>query len=363
MPRVAFYAPMKPPTHPVPSGDRAFARALMAAIATDDAEVTLVSTVQTHESKGDATRQAAIRDMARAEADRLCALYAARPPDLWVTYHNYYKAPDIIGHAVTSQLGIPYVQIEASRAKKRLTGPWADFATAAETAIDAADVVFYLTANDLITLDRHRPAAQRLVNLKPFLPRMELPTATDPARHLPRMLSAGMMRHGDKLASYRIIADTLGLLGDRDWHLDIAGDGPARAEVERLMARFGNRVRFLGQLDAPRMAAAYGNAALFFWPGVNEGFGMVYLEAQAAGMPVIAQDRPGVRDVLAQGSYPSPQAGARALAARITEMLGDADQCRSLGTEARRSIRRDHLVDSARAAFWRAVTPLLGRTA
>ncbi len=359
MPRVAFYAPMKPPTHPVPSGDRAFARALMTAIATDDADVSLVSTVQTHESKGEATRQVAIRDKARAEAARICARHAAAPPDLWVTYHNYYKAPDFIGHAVTSELGIPYVQIEASRARKRLTGPWAEFAAAAESAIDAADVVFYLTANDLITLERHRPAGQRLVNLRPFLPQTDLPAAADPARHLPRMLSAGMMRHGDKLASYRIIADTLGELGDHDWQLDIAGDGPARPEVEQLMAPFGDRVRFLGQLDAAQMRAAYGNTALFFWPGVHEGFGMVYLEAQAAGVPVIAQDRPGVRDVLAPGPYPSPEDGAAALATRIAEMLGDAAQCRARGLAARQTIQRDHLLTSARDTFWRAVAPLL----
>lgn len=361
MPRVAFYAPMKPPTHPVPSGDRAFARALMAAIATNDVEVNLVSTVRTHESKGDPARQAILRAAADAEATRLIDQFAAEPPDLWVTYHNYYKAPDFIGHAVTSALGIPYVQIEASRAKKRLTGPWGAFATAAEAAIDAADMVFYLTANDLITLERHCPQEQRLINLKPFLPRDELPAAADPARNRPRMLTAGMMRHGDKRGSYQIIAETLACLNDTGWQLDIAGDGPARPEVERLMAPYGDRVQFLGQLDAEQMADAYSHAALFFWPGMNEGFGMVYLEAQAAGVPVVAQDRPGVRDVLAPGTYPAPHDGPAALASQITRILKDAELCRTLGATARKSIARNHLIGSARATFWSSVTPLLDR--
>lgn len=362
MPRVAFYAPMKPPTHPVPSGDRAFARALMAAIATADTEVCLVSTVQTHDSKGNAAQQAILRTAAEAEAARLIDQLAANPPDLWVTYHNYYKAPDFIGHAVTSALGMPYIQIEASRAKKRLTGAWAEFAAAAESAIDAADVIFYLTTHDLITLERHCPPEQRLINLRPFLPGDTLPTATDPARHRSKMLTAGMMRHGDKFGSYQIIADTLAHLKGTDWRLDIAGDGPARPEVERLMEPFGNQVRFLGQLDAEQMARAYGSAALFLWPGVNEGFGMVYLEAQAAGLPVIAQDRPGVRDVLAPGTYPAPEDGPVALASQITRLLRDADLCREIGATARQTIARDHLVGSARDTFWSAVTPLLERT-
>ncbi|MDU9002295.1 glycosyltransferase family 4 protein [Sedimentitalea todarodis] len=361
MPRVAFYAPMKPPSHPVPSGDRAFARALMAAIATGDTEVSLVSTVQTHDSKGNAARQTKLRAAAMSDAARLIDQLAVDPPDLWVTYHNYYKAPDFIGHAVTSALGMPYIQIEASRAKKRLTGPWGAFAAAAESAIDAADVVFCLTDHDLTALERHRPPGQRLINLRPFLPRSALPAATDPARHLPKMLTAGMMRHGDKLGSYQIIADTLANLQGTDWQLDVAGDGPARAEVERLMEPFGNQVRFLGQLDAEQMARAYANAALFFWPGVNEGFGMVYLEAQAAGLPVVAQDRPGVRDVLAPGTYPLPEDGATALASQITRLLCDADLCREIGATARHTIARDHLIGSARYTFWSAVTPLMER--
>lgn len=359
MRRVAFHAPMKPPNHPVPSGDRAFARALMSAIATDHAQVDLISTVQTHEKRGCATRQADIRQQATAEAEHLIARLSDTPPDLWVTYHNYYKAPDLIGHAVTAALGIPYVQIESSRSKKRLTGPWSGFASAAEAATDAADIVFYLTANDLITLKRHRPEHQQLVHLRPFLPRSDLPPATDTARHVPTVLTAAMMREGDKLASYRIIAETLAHLHVDGWQLLIAGDGPERVQVEHLMAPFGSHVRFLGQLDADAMAATYAQAALFLWPGVNEGFGMVYLEAQAAGLPVVAQDRPGMRDVLAPGDYPAPELGPTALADRITALLSDPETCQTQGAIARDRIARHHLMDSARATFWSAVTPLL----
>ncbi len=359
MRRVAFYAPMKSPNHPVPSGDRAFARALMTAIATDTVRVELVSEFQTRESKGDAARQSELRQAAAREAARLIDILSSNPPDLWVTYHNYYKAPDLIGHAVTAALELPYVQIEASRARKRLTGPWAAFAACAEMAIDAADLVFYLTEHDLITLDRHRPERQRLINLRPFLPAETLPGAAACGASGRAILTTGMMRRGDKLSSYRIIAETLAYLATPGWRLAIAGDGPARPEVEAMMAPFGDHVRLLGQLDSAAMQAAYQDAALFFWPGVNEGFGMVFLEAQAAGLPVVAQDRPGVRDVLAPGVYPLPADGPAALAARIDTLLGDCGLRQQLGDTARQIIARNHLIDTARETFWSAVTPLL----
>ncbi len=361
--RVAFYAPMKPPSHPVPSGDRAFARSLMTAIAQDDVTVDLVSDLQVHDSQGDRNRQAALLAAASAEIARLTPVLTRNRPDLWVTYHNYYKAPDLLGPAICAALDLRYVQIEASRSRKRLTGAWADFAAAAEAATDAADLVFYLTANDLITLDRHRAPAQTLVNLPPFLPRADLPQAADCGAAGRPMLAAGMMRARDKLASYRLIAETLAHLTVTDWRLEIAGDGPVRDQIKALMAPFGSQVRFLGQLDAPAMAQAYDRAALFFWPGVNEGFGMVYLEAQAAGLPVVAQDRPGVRDVLAPADHPLPEHGPGALAQGIDRLLGDPDLRRSRGMAARDRMRDKHLLSSARGIFWSAVRPLIGGAA
>jgi len=355
MTRVAFYAPMKPPGDPTPSGDREMARNLIAAIGAGGAEVEVVSQLKLHEKSGDPARQAALRKAAEAEVTRLTDALAGRDIALWVTYHNYYKAPDLIGPATCAALGLPYVQIESTRARKRLTGPWAGFAQAAEAACDAAQVIFYLTANDLITLKRHKVTGQRLIHLPPFLPAETLPEASDCSGP---MLTAGMMRAGDKLASYKILAETLRHLTG-DWQLDIAGDGPARAEVEALMAPYGDRVRFLGLLDRAALAQAYRRAALFVWPGVNEAFGMVYLEAQAAGLPVVAHDRPGVRDILLPGAYPAPEDGPEALAAQMAALLADPALRRTRGAQARAMIARSHLRPAATERFWSAVAPLL----
>lgn len=361
MQTIAFYAPLKPPTHPVPSGDREIARNLVTAIRNggDGMQVSVASELRLYEGTGDAERQAELSVKAEAEVARLVARWSGDKPAFWVTYHNYYKAPDLIGPAICRALEIPYVQIESTRAKSRLTGPWAAFAAAAEAASDAADLIFHFTSLDLITLERDRVSGQRLVRLDPFLPIADLPVIADVAGPARPMLAAGMMRPGDKLASYRLIAETLANLHLPDWNLEIAGDGPARDDVGAMMARFGNRVRFLGQLDRDELTAAYNRAALFFWPGVNEAFGMVYLEAQAAGLPVVAQDRPGVRDVLCPGSYPPPEAGPDALAIELTKLLTAPDLRAARGAAVRNRIANSHLMPAATTTFWAAISPLL----
>ncbi len=352
-PRIAFYAPMKSPRHPVPSGDREMARNLISIIKAGGAEVDLVTELKIFDKQGDAALQQLLRQKADLEAQRLIA--EMPPMDLWVTYHNYYKAPDLIGPVVAQARGLPYVQIESTRAKRRLTGPWADFAQLAHDAADAAQTIFYLTENDLFTLQRDRFGDQALEPLPPFLPVDNLPRASTLAGP---MLSVGMMRAGDKLASYQLIAASLETLAG-DWQLQIAGDGPARPEVEALMAPFGTRVTFLGELSRADLDQIYSQASLFFWPGVNEAFGMVYLEAQSFGLPVVAQDRPGMRDVLASGSYPPPDAGAPALTARLQQLLQSPQLRQTLGSQARDMIATTHLAPTASTRFWTAVSPLL----
>jgi glycosyltransferase involved in cell wall biosynthesis len=164
-----------------------------------------------------------------------------------------------------------------------------------------------------------------------------------------------MMRAGDKLASYAIIAEALASLRTPGWTATIAGDGPARPEVQRLMADLAPRVRFLGACTAAQMAALYEAVDVFFWPGVNEAFGMVYLEAQARGVPVVAQDRPGVRDVLAPGTRPAPDAGPAALAQEIDRLLADSAEREAQGAAARAHVGAHHLLGAAADVLERAI--------
>lgn len=350
--KVAFYAPLKAADHPVPSGDRTMARALIKAMAFADIAVSTASDLRIYDGTGDEATQAELTAQADAEVPRILARPDTQTWQAWLTYHNYYKAPDLIGPAVTRALGIPYVQVESTRARKRLTGPWARFARAAEAASDHAHTILYVTKRDAETLRRDAPDGQILTHLHPFLDRTELPAQSD---YSTSMLSVGMMRAGDKLASYQLIADTLTRLdADLDWRLEIAGDGPAQAQVTHLMIPFGDRVRMLGALDADALQDRYAHARLLFWPGVNEAFGYAYLEAQAVGLPVVAQDRPGVRDVVA-GIKPAVADGPDAMAQRLTQLLTGAGTIETLGRDARKKVADHHLLPAAARTLRKAL--------
>jgi len=58
----------------------------------------------------------------------------------------------------------------------------------------------------------------------------------------------------------------------------------------------------------------YAIADIFIWPGVDEAYGMVYLEAQANGLPVVAEDHPGPRSVVASDLVPTNDPAAFAAA-------------------------------------------------
>lgn len=339
---LAFYAPLKSPNHPVPSGDRTIARGLLSALRYGGHTVDLTSELRIYDKFGDPKVQEDLQANARAEADRILARADAQAWQAWITYHNYYKAPDLIGPKVCESLGIPYLLIEATRAKKRLTGPWAGFAKAAEAACDRAKVVFFFTEQDAEALRRDAPPTQDVRPLLPFLNADVLPNPSDLQGPI---LIVGMMRAGDKLASYALAIEALALL-DGDWTCDVVGDGPARKDVEALFSRFGQKVRFLGAQPPATMPQLYASACMLFWPGVNEAFGMVYLEAQAAGLPIVAQDRPGVCDVV-HGPKAPITGGAKALADRLHALRQSPELRRIEGARNRTWIAQHSLLPAA----------------
>ena len=321
------------------------ARALLKALETAGYSANLASRFRSRDASGSAAVQQSRIQEAEIEIRKIIDKNEAKNWQFWLTYHNYYKTPDLIGPPVSRALNIPYLLVEATRARKRLGGPWDTYARAAEAASEAADAVFYLTRHDAEALVAYAPDNQKLVHLSPFLSRDKLPPVSPCP---PKILSVGMFRTGDKLASYEIISQALTLLNTPDWHLTIVGDGPARPQVEQLMSAFGQRVTFTGTLGGEALQDAYRDAGLFFWPGVNEAFGMVYLEAQAAGLPVVAQDRPGVRDVLARDLLRPPvDAGPQALAHQIDRLLLDHSYRKQAGVDARQFIEHKHLLKHA----------------
>ena len=359
MRRIAFYAPLKAPDDPVPSGDRTMARGLVAALGDIGlGKPELASRLRSRDGQGDAGVQNAILAAAEAEIERLRKTEA---PLLWLTYHSYYKAPDLLGPTLSKHWGVPYVLVEATRARKRLHGAYEQFAAAAEHACDCADAIFYMTEHDRQALERHRPDGQALVHLRPFLNRTGLsPERTRAAGDTIRLLACAMFRPGDKMASYVSLAAALRQVEAVSWRLGIIGDGPARAEVEALFSPFGNRVELFGALPQEEVAAQLADADLLVWPGVGEAYGMIYLEAQAEGCPAIAEDRPGVREVVREGGWLVRPDDPADFARTIERLAADPAARRAAGRRGRAQIASDHLRGAACATLEAALLPLTG---
>jgi glycosyltransferase involved in cell wall biosynthesis len=360
--RVAFYAPLKPPDHPVPSGDRRIARLLIQALRAGGHAVDVATRLRSRDGSGDATRQRRIRDAGRRTAARLIDRHRHDPPDVWFTYHLYHKAPDWIGPAVSSALSIPYVAAEPSHAGKQASGPWREGHCAAAAAIAAARRLVVFDPLDLPGLAAVA-VPERLVRMPPFLdigrhapPRgasraaMARAHRLDPA--IPWLATVAMMRADVKRESYRVLAAALARLCDRPWHLLIAGDGGARADIEALFKPVSgphHRVVFLGALEPCALARLHAAADLAVWPALEESFSMALLEAQAAGLPVVAGDRQGIAQYVRHGETGllAPEGDAAALASAMGTLLTDPARRHMMGGRAHRRIHTYHGLPAA----------------
>ncbi len=367
---IAFYAPLKAPTHSVPSGDRRVARLLMQALELAGHRVELASGMRSLDAAGNPENQRVFQSIGAAQAKLLLAQWQGRPlgerPELWLTYHLYYKAADWIGPQVCSQLGIPYVACEASHAPKRAFGPWQHAHESVTAAIAQADLLLAPTSEDIACLKMVAGAGARIERLPPFLDqapfveaalgrtqaRAELAAAGALDLSQPWLLAVGMMRPGDKLASYRELASALEHLLDLSWQLLVVGEGAARNEVRELLERAApGRAKFLGLRQAEEMPAVYAAADLCVWPAVNEAYGMALLEAQAAGLPVVACARRGVPEVVRHGESGLlvPGGDTLAMAFALRTLLTDPERMQQMGAAAVSYVRREHSIDGAAA--------------
>ncbi|MGD0944420.1 MAG: glycosyltransferase family 4 protein [Acidimicrobiales bacterium] len=139
----------------------------------------------------------------------------------------------------------------------------------------------------------------------------------------------------------------------------VLGDGP---ETGRLRARFGSdaRIEWPGRVDDDERARRLAGAHVLVAPSLDgESFGMVLLEAMAAGTAVVASDLPGYRLAAAGAARLVPTGDRTALAEAVAELLGDDAEREALCQRGR--LRAWECDMGAVADLYRDVYARLGR--
>ena len=136
--------------------------------------------------------------------------------------------------------------------------------------------------------------------------------------------------------------------------LRVVGTGPEERRLRRLAAELGvaGRVRWDGQLPQAALAERYRRAAVLVVPGQDEGLGLVAVEGQLSGAPVVAAASGGLLDVVADGltGRTFPPGRPEALARTVEAVLADRDGTARMAAAAReRAAARFGTAAAARA--------------
>ncbi|MEJ5299873.1 MAG: glycosyltransferase family 4 protein [Thermodesulforhabdaceae bacterium] len=251
-------------------------------------------------------------------------------PHIWVTYHSYYKSPDLFGWWLAAPR-IPYVIIQPMRANKRRKQALTKLGAAInDIAIRRASLLISNNLMDIEALKRFVPSKE-LYYIPPgifpdMFPRdlnaastLRLKLSLPP--NIPLLLTVCMFRKGAKWESLAFLFEALELLkSKKNFILLVIGSGSLWSSVRHYAwEKLGDRVEFLGMIPRSELFRYYSLADLFVFPGIGESLGMVYLEAQSCGCPVVALDSEGVRQVVCHGktgilvSSPLPEAYADAV--------------------------------------------------
>lgn len=184
-----------------------------------------------------------------------------------------------------------------------------------------------------------------------------IPNAIDPAQFDPfkprqstRPLPIGFIGRLDPVKRIPDLLRAVGLLRDRV-HLHLFGDGAEREHIQREITRLALRsvVTLHGAIPRPQEALA--QIELLVLPSDAEGFGLVLIEAMAAGVPVVATRVAGIRDVVTdnQTGLLVPPRDPGALARAIERLVED--------DALRQRLARAGLEEVRQKYVWEVVIP------
>ena len=149
-------------------------------------------------------------------------------------------------------------------------------------------------------------------------------------------------------------------------HLLIVGDGPDRAAIAQRAAERGiaDRVHLLGQVSDEQKHAALAVSDAFVTTSQHEGFGLVFLEAMAFGLPIVCYDRGGQTDFLKSGEtgHVATLNDEAAFAAALIELSKDRERRERLGRH-NRTLVEQYFIDTCARKYEGVFEQVIGRRA
>jgi glycosyltransferase involved in cell wall biosynthesis len=163
----------------------------------------------------------------------------------------------------------------------------------------------------------------------------------------PVILTAAMFRPGVKVKGLAWVIRACGKLfrQGKQFQLVIVGDGKERVRLQRMAAEnLPGRVRFMGKVPRNEMYGIYSACDVFAFPGIRESLGMVFLEAQSCGLPVVAFANGGIPEVVKDRTtgFLVPLYAFDQFVQAIESLLADENLRRKMGHAARSYVRENH---------------------
>ncbi|MEO8478727.1 MAG: glycosyltransferase [Gemmatimonadota bacterium] len=289
---------------------------------------------------------------------RLTARLRAHRPDV---LHTHNPAPHQLGAVAKLLARVPALvhtkhgrnnfPTRSRRWAEQMAGRFTDLVV--PVSMDAADVAR--------TIDRVPSRKLRVIHNGIDLAGITQATVLPPGRPARAVHVARLNRIKDQrtlLAATRVLVDR-----HPGFHLDIVGDGPMGEEIRARATELGldAAVTFHGMQDdvTPYLT----NADLFLLPSLSEGIAITMLEAMGAGLPVVATDVGGNREVVVPGETGLlvPVGDPQALADAVDEVLGDPVQARAWGAAGRRRVEAEFNIAGTVRAYESAYLEVLGR--
>jgi len=150
-------------------------------------------------------------------------------------------------------------------------------------------------------------------------------------------------RHGYE----KCLPDVLDAAEELDVTVVFGGDGPAREDLRSRAESMDLDVRFLGFLDREELPSFYSALDIFAFPSPVETQGLVALEANACGTPVVGVDKGALSDTIDDGQtgYHYPRGDIEAFTRAIARALDERERLRKVCLDRRDTLSVDHSID------------------